>query len=132
MSEYKICTVCGIKYFVDPKKKRGRKQKYDVCPYCRNMNVSRSKWVAPVKEKKSREYRRVLTAPQMQDPEEEYPVITTKDYKCKRFDCTYRSSDRTNGTCDYCLIEHRARHLICSVKECTVYKPGKRPRTSPM
>ena len=162
MNQYKICEVCGIKYFDDPRKKRGRKKKYPVCgrdtctkTYYARMKRNSSKSddeTESIMKRKEEQRKRIQrcadaifrdkddqeswtldneTDPEL-DPDMDYPLLTNDDYKCKRMDCKYRSSDRTNGTCDYCLIEHRARHLICSIKDCTEYTPGKRPRTQPM
>lgn len=161
MSQYKICEVCGIKYFDDPRKKRGRKKRYPVCGrdtctktyYARLKRASaksddETESIMKRKEEQRKRIQRCADAifgeeekaaikhtrepGKALDPKAESIELSGKDYKCKRYDCKYRSSDRTNGTCDYCLIEHRARHRICSIKDCTMYEPGKRQRVQPM
>ena len=144
MSEYKICEVCGIKYFVDPRKKRGRKKQLPVCSdHCRSLYISRTASGLPVnnEEAKPEKWKRGANRKPHKKPQGPAPkrtkegnlVFNSKDFRCDRKDCIYRSnSTNTYGGCDYILITGHARSLICTVEDCTEYKPGKRQPVQPM
>lgn len=156
MNQYKICEVCGIKYFDDPTKKRGRKKKYPVCsPSCRDKYVRKMKAEEPTDEDlKKIDILRCLDAifpeeesiideaspeistvkaarkaASLKAPEEGFPELKSTDYRCHRADCRYRQRISGGYICDYLGLTGHARSLICTVEDCTVYEPGIHPKT---